>query len=365
MMIHHVKEIQIRFLVVAAVLILGMIVGYLFHEPLFAFIKAPLNGPLHYTSPSGSFTFIINICMLIGVIATLPVLVYNVIMFAQPALEKRLSKARVYLTTFFSLVLAGGGGAFAFLIIIPLALRFFYKFQVDGLVALISADDYLRFVVNVIITFVLMFQLPLFISLFDHIKPLPPKKLFKAEKFIILGSIVIAIIVPFAVDPTVQLLIASPIIILYNLSIVVVLLQHRYRSRSERKRVAKERRSEAKQATKTAVPAVPAPALMRTSPVAISKPTLVSASQQQALKRRMMQDISSPGLRRPLPVVKKQLVQPQVVKRPLVRPQSVRIAERPNIRTPRLISDVRPLRNNVRMQSSAPQRKFPLSPVAE
>jgi sec-independent protein translocase protein TatC len=235
MLVHHVREIQIRLLAIASVLIAGMIVGYVYYEPLFEFIKAPLNAPLHYMSPAGSFTLIIKICLMIGVIVALPVAVYNAIMFIQPALEKRLSRARVYLTTLASLLLAGGGAAFGFLIILPLALHFFYKFQVSGLVAIISADEYLQFVVSIIVTFALIFQLPLLISLIDHITPLPPKKLLKIEKYIIVGSIFIGVVVPFALDPTVQLLIASPIIILYNLSIVIVLLQHAARKRRHAK----------------------------------------------------------------------------------------------------------------------------------
>lgn len=238
MMIHHIKEIQWRFLAIIGMLIVGMAVGYVFYEPLFSFIKAPLNGPLHYTSPAGSFNFIIKICLLVGVIAALPVVAYNLIMFVQPALKKGLSRLRVYTATVLSLLLATAGAAFGFGVIIPLALRFFYKFQVDGLVALISADDYLKFVVNVVITFVLIFQLPLIISIIDHISPLSPKKLFKAEKHIIVGSIAVGVLVPFALDPMVQLLIASPIIILYNLSIGIVLLQRYMRTRLAKKHSA-------------------------------------------------------------------------------------------------------------------------------
>lgn len=230
-MLHHVKEIQLRLLMTVLVLIAGMVLGYFFYEPLFHFIKEPLHGPLHYTSPAGSFSFVIKICLMVGVIATIPVAVYNVIMFVQPALAEKLSKLRVYLTTLMSLLLASAGAAFAFFVIIPMALEFFFKFQVDGLEALISADDYLRFVVNVIITFVLIFQMPLLISLIDHINPLPPKKLLKAEKFIIVGSVAIGVLVPFALDPVIQLLIASPIIILYNVSIGIVVLQHAHKKR--------------------------------------------------------------------------------------------------------------------------------------
>jgi sec-independent protein translocase protein TatC len=228
-----------------------MAVGYIFYEPLFAFVKAPLHAPLHYMSPAGSFTLVVKISLVIGVIAALPVAVYNAIMFVQPALTKRLSRTRVYFTTLASLVLSAGGAVFGFFFILPMALQFFYKFQVSGLEAIISADEYLRFVAGIIITFVLIFQLPLLISLADHIRPLPPKKLLKLEKYVIVGSIIVAIAVPFSFDPIVQLLIASPIIILYNLSILVVLAQ-----RFMRKRIVRRQ--------PTAVP--PAP-LVNTQPV--------------------------------------------------------------------------------------------------
>ena len=259
MMFHHVREIQMRLLSVVSVLIVGMVVGYLFYQPLFEFIKAPLHGSLHYMSPSGSFLFIVKICMMIGVIAALPVAVYNVIMFIQPALEKRLSRSRVYFTTTASLVLAGTGAGFGFLIIVPLALHFFYGFQIDGLVAIISADEYLRFVMGITITFAVLFQLPLLLSLADHIRPLPPRTLLKFEKYVVLGSIVVAIVVPFANDLTVQTLVASPVIILYNLSIIVVIIQQAVRRRRERKQNKQQLivEQDAKQFVRTTAAVVP------------------------------------------------------------------------------------------------------------
>jgi len=224
-MMHHIKELRLRFLVVGLLFVVGGVIGYVFYEQLFAFLRTPLDTPLHYTSPAGSFNLVVKICLMVGVFVMIPVAVYNLIMFVQPALREKLSRLRVYSTSLASLVLASLGAAFGFFVIIPLALKFFFKFQVDGLVALISADEYLRFVVSVVITFILIFQLPLIISFIDHISPLQPKKLFKAEKFIVIGSLVVALLVPFALDPAVQFMIASPIIILYNLSIGIVLLQ--------------------------------------------------------------------------------------------------------------------------------------------
>lgn len=333
MMIHHVREIQLRLLAIVGVLLLGMIVGYIYYEPLFEFIKAPLNGPLHYTSPAGSFTFIIKICMVVGIIAALPVAVYNGIMFVQPALAKRLSKLRVYLTTLASLLLAGAGAAFAFLIIIPLALRFFYKFQVDGLVALISADEYLRFVVGVIITFVLIFQLPLLISLIDHITPLPPKKLFKLEKYIIVGSVFIGVVVPFALDPTVQLLIASPIIVLYNVSIVIVMLQHAFRKSRMKEPAAPAIPLQEKQ-----VPDVSMAALLPSEPSLEKTSTAVPTPQPRTRPARSMD-----GIQRPAPGMQKAAVASSPA-----RPRGVIITD--IRRAPQLAQPVRP--------SPAPHRQM-------
>ena len=334
MMIHHVREIQLRLLAIVGVLLLGMIVGYIYYEPLFEFIKAPLNGPLHYTSPAGSFTFIIKICMVVGIIAALPVAVYNGIMFVQPALTKRLSKIRVYLTTLASLLLAGAGAAFAFLIIIPLALRFFYKFQVDGLVALISADEYLRFVVGVIITFVLIFQLPLLISLIDHITPLPPKKLFKLEKYIIVGSVFIGVVVPFALDPTVQLLIASPIIVLYNASIVIVMLQHAFRKSRAKKPAAPV----ATPLQEKQVPAISKATSLQSEP-SLKKPSSVAAPTQSRIRPVRSMD----GIQRSAPGAQKAAVASSPT-----RPRGVIITD--IRRAPQLAQPVRP--------SSAPRRQM-------
>jgi hypothetical protein len=133
---------------------------------------------------------------------------------------------RVLITTGFSTLLAISGAAFAFYVILPGTLAFFKGFQVSGLSALISADNYLGFVTNIIIMFVIVFQIPLLIIFIDIIKPLQPKKLIKLEKWVILGSLIVALLAPFTYDLVTSLLIALPIILLYNLSIGIVFARH-------------------------------------------------------------------------------------------------------------------------------------------
>lgn len=231
----HVRELRVRLIITVGALLIAGIGVYFFYAPILEFLRSPLGSPLYYTSPAGSFAFVMKICFMGALAISIPVLVYNLIMFARPAYESALPKRRVYLMTLASSFLALSGAAFAFFYIVPGSLHFFEGFQVSGLSALISADSYLNFVTNVIITFIIVFQLPLLIAFIDKIKPLKPKKLIKMEKWVVLGSLVIALVVPFAFDLTTSLFIAAPIVVLYNISILVVLAQHARQRRIDMK----------------------------------------------------------------------------------------------------------------------------------
>ncbi len=233
----HVRELQMRLTVSVIALVVAGVAIYFVYEPLLVLLRSPLNAPLYYSSPAGSFAFVMKICFTGALALTIPIIIYNLIMFIRPVFEKKLSLRRVYATTATSAVLAITGAVFGFVCIIPGTLKFFAGFQVNGLSALISADSYLNFVTNVIITFIIVFQLPLLITFIDSIRPLPPKQLLAMEKWVIVGSLVISLLVPFAFDLTTTLLIALPIVVLFNLSIVMVALQGAYTRRKARSAV--------------------------------------------------------------------------------------------------------------------------------
>jgi len=222
----HVRELRTRIAVCAVILVIGGVVGYLFYEPILAWLRSPLGQDLYYSSPAGSFNFIIKVASMVGILAAVPFFVYQLIMFVQPAFKQRLSRGRVFFYALSSILLAAAGAAFAFYVILPGALKFFAGFQVQGLSALIDANSYLNFVTNAIVTFIIVFQIPLLMVIIDRIKPIPPKKLLQAEKWVVIGGLSVSLFVPFALDITTCLLIASPIIILYNLSVVMIVMRH-------------------------------------------------------------------------------------------------------------------------------------------
>lgn len=232
----HLRELRTRFLLSSLALIVIGTVTYFFYQPIIEFLRAPLGQMLYYSSPTGNFSFIMKICLMGAITVAMPVLVYNLIMFVRPAFDKIISKKQINLISLSSGALAIAGAAFGFYVILPGSLNFFSSFQTNGISALITADSYLNFVTNIIITFVIVFQLPLLINFIDTIKPLSPSKMLKWEKWVILGSLIVSVIVPFAFDLITTLLIALPIVVLYNIALVTVIAKHASVTKKEKAR---------------------------------------------------------------------------------------------------------------------------------
>src|SRR5207249_925539 len=140
----------------------------------------------YYQNVAGNFTLIMKICVITGLIVAIPAMIYNIIRFVEPAFSKRIGRHSVVLVSLLALVLGISGAAFAMYVIVPMSLHFFQGFQIDGIKPLLSANEYLNFVLNAVTSSVIMFQIPLIVLFIDFIRPIPPKKLLKYEKYIIL-----------------------------------------------------------------------------------------------------------------------------------------------------------------------------------
>ena len=112
------------------------------------------------------------------------------------------------------------GVAFGYRVILPLAYSFFMNFGTESLEPLISIGSYVSFVLGIVIPFGIVFQLPLIVLLLTSVGILSPMVLTQYRKHIIL---VIFVISAFLTPPDVisQTLMAGPMILLYELSILL------------------------------------------------------------------------------------------------------------------------------------------------
>lgn len=219
----HLSELRARLLSSAVLFIIGTIVGYLLHERMLAVLVAPLGQPVFYSSPAGGFDFIIKLSFLSGLAISIPVLVFHTLRFIEPVLPPQ-SPRKMLLVLVSSCLLLMAGGLFAYFVSLPAALYFLGSFTSEGVQALISASDYFAFVTRYLVGFGLLFQLPLVLLVVNSVQRIPTRKLLGFEKWVVLLSFIVAAILTPTPDVFNQLLMALPLIVLYQITVVLVWL---------------------------------------------------------------------------------------------------------------------------------------------
>lgn len=224
--LEHVRELQLRLTWAVLAIVVGGVLAYMASDGLLAIIQRPLGQTLYYTSPTGGFSFIFKLSAVGGLILALPMILYQFFKFIGPLLGKA---HRLLIVSFvlWSINLAYAGVLFAYLFSLPAALHFLAKFGGENIQSLITADEYFNFALAYLAGFAVLFQLPLIILFINKIKPLKPGKMMGAQRYIILASFVIAAILTPTPDPINQAIMAVPVVLLYQLSIIMVWLVNR------------------------------------------------------------------------------------------------------------------------------------------
>lgn len=217
----HIRELRRRLIVCLAAILAGTAAGYWLHAQLFAMIQKPLGQQLYYTSPVGGLNAILKVSILFGLVVALPVIIHQLHGFLQPAFHKSLPSRSIYII-FTSLALAAIGAAVAYFISLPAALHFLTNLNTPGIAPFILVNEYMNFILSYIVGFAILFQLPLIILFINRVKPQSPRGLMRYQRYVILGSAIIAAILTPTPDPLNQAIMAAPIIILYQVSIVMI-----------------------------------------------------------------------------------------------------------------------------------------------
>jgi sec-independent protein translocase protein TatC len=161
---HH-KELRKRLVHSILAIILATVVAYLFVDQIVAVCMQPLYTAypalqkLVYTKLTEAFIAYIKLSLLVGIIASFPVLVYQVWMFVAPGLldhERRLARQVVFWSTF----LFAGGACFSFFIALPRILTFFMSYAGPNLEPLPKLGLYLTFVARMVLAFGIAFEIP-------------------------------------------------------------------------------------------------------------------------------------------------------------------------------------------------------------
>ena len=217
---HHLASIKRRLLVMGAAVLISFSVTFLYAGPLIDWLSRPFAEELIFYAPTEALFASIKISLLAGTILSLPVILYQLWKFIEPALLPREQRWAVPLLAV-AAACFGLGLIFCNLVILPLVIRFFVTFGMDRtLTPQLAVGTFVDFNVKFLLTFGLAFELPLVLTLLSRVGVVTPETLARFRKHaVLIAFIVSALITPDATLFT-MLLMAGPLIVLYELGIV-------------------------------------------------------------------------------------------------------------------------------------------------
>ena len=168
----------------------------------------------------------IKISVLVGLIAGTPFLVYQICQFLAPAF-KNLNPKRPLTIMIWSLLLALTGIAFGYFISLPASLTFLTNYDSQNVQPMIIVGEYLNFVFSYLLGLALLFQLPLIMLFINRVKPQKPGRLMRHQRWVILVSFILAAVITPTPDPLNQLILAAPIVLMYQFSVGLIWAQNR------------------------------------------------------------------------------------------------------------------------------------------
>jgi len=207
-------------------------VAYTYSQVLIEWIIKPLDGEkLIYLTPGGGFNFIFQVSMYAGLLVAAPLLMYQIYGFIRPALPLRAQRSaiKVVSAAFLLMII---GVAYGYFVALPSALHFLSHFAGSNVIPSLTADSYLSFFLAYIAGLGILFQLPLLLLFIHWIRPMTPKGLLRSERFVILFAFVVAAIITPTPDMFNQLMIALPLILIYQFSVIAILIALRRARRS-------------------------------------------------------------------------------------------------------------------------------------
>jgi sec-independent protein translocase protein TatC len=162
-----------------------------------------------------------KLCLYSGLVLAMPFLIYQLVMFVRPALTSQ-EKRYLYMLMPGVLLFFFGGAVFTYFVFLPPALRFLLDFPLlEGPEPYISIGNYISVITKLLLVMGLVFELPLVIYFLTKIGVVTPQWLSKYRKFAIVGAFIIAAIVTPTFDPINQSIVAIPIILLYEIGILL------------------------------------------------------------------------------------------------------------------------------------------------
>ena len=227
----HLAELRTRIIRAALAVLIGMVVIIAFYDQVLEFLKQPYvdlceskavgfcDPELFITSPTEGLSTRIRVGMYGGIIAALPVILWQIWRFVVPALH---AKEKKYAVPFVlsSVVLFAAGGTLAY-ITVDRALDFLISWAGDDVNEIFTVNSYISLIGLMIFAFGVGFLLPVLFVFLQLVNVVTPRLLLKSWRYATIGVFVLAAVITPSGDPVTLMMLALPMLFLYFVAILI------------------------------------------------------------------------------------------------------------------------------------------------
>jgi sec-independent protein translocase protein TatC len=225
----HLEELRTRLLICCLAIGLGFIVSYFFSSRIFEWLMKPWinamppgqSAKLIYTAPHEAFFVYMKVSLISGTLLAIPVILWQIWRFVAPGLYSN-EKKYMLPVIFCSCFCFVGGVVFGYFVVIPVAFKFFASFSSEYITPMLRTTEYLAFANKMLLCFGLAFQLPVFAFFLAKLGLLSSGFLKRKRKWAVVLIFIAAAVLTPSPDVVSQLLMAAPLLVLYEASVWIV-----------------------------------------------------------------------------------------------------------------------------------------------
>lgn len=220
----HLEELRRRLIFCLVVFGLASAAAYFYSHPLLDFLTEPLrkyqNVQLIFQAPHEAFVIHLKAAMLAGLLASSPVVITQAWLFVSPGLYPKEKRILIPLILI-SVILFLSGAFFAYAYVIPWGLCFLLSFATEHLKPMLAVAPYFSFLSGMILAFGFFFDFPVVMIALVRLGILKTAVLDKIHRALIVLIFLAAAVLTPSPDPASQLLLAVPLVILFEVSLFI------------------------------------------------------------------------------------------------------------------------------------------------
>jgi sec-independent protein translocase protein TatC len=223
-LIEHLDELRSRIIKIGIAFFVAAVVAWFFRKQIFEALLRPagdsLDGKLNFTSVTEALFSDVKLALYVAFLLTIPVLLYQAWAFVAPAVGE-MGKAFTYILISLASALFLAGVAFGYFVVLPIGTSFLLSWDPERYEAIITSGNYLSFVTRFLLAFGIVFEFPAatYVGAKMELVDAPLLKRYRKHA-IVINTLLAAALTP-GQDPFSMILMAVPMVVMYELSIII------------------------------------------------------------------------------------------------------------------------------------------------